>query len=111
TSSGLVAMAFDGAAPYSETWDELAPSYNTLWKRGNNGTVKSFASLMATARTFGFAFTEFQSVARAMIFRVTGMSSRLQPMLAQCPSNSLEPSPAVVAAELASVRNAIASMR
>jgi hypothetical protein len=60
-----VALSFNGGSPFTETLDELSPNFNTLWKRGNNGTIKAFAQTVAAAQTFGLAFTEFQSVARA----------------------------------------------
>ena len=89
TQNGLVALSFDGAAPFSQTWSELAPDYNTLWKAGSTGNIKTFATQIAAARTFGFAFTEYLGAAKAMIFRVTGLSSRLAPLFAACPSNAI----------------------
>ena len=89
TSSGAVAMSFDDAAPFSATWNELSPDFTTLWKPGNNGAVKAFALQIAASRQFGFAFTEFLGSAKAMIFRVTGLSSRLAPIIAVCPSNAI----------------------
>jgi hypothetical protein len=89
TSSGSVAMSYDGGSPFSQTWEELSPSYSTLWKPGNNGTVKAFALQLASLRVFGFAFTEFQGSAKAMLFRVTGLAPLLPPLMALCPSNAI----------------------
>ena len=89
TQNGIVAMSFDGGTAFVQTWDELSPSYRTLWKPGSNGTVKAFAQQIAAARTFGFAFTEFQGTAKATIFRVGGLAQRLAPLTSQCSSNSI----------------------
>lgn len=89
TQNGIVAMSFDGGTAFGQTWDELSPSYRTLWKPGSNGTVKAFAQQIAAARTFGFAFTEFQGTAKATIFRVSGLAQRLAPLTSQCSSNSI----------------------
>ena len=89
TQNGFVAMSFDGGAAFSQTWDELSPNYRTLWKPGSNGTIKAFAQQIAATRLFGFAFTEFQGQAKATIFRVSGLSSRLAPMIALCPGNAI----------------------
>jgi hypothetical protein len=82
-------MSYDGGSPFSQTWEELSPSYSTLWKPGNNGTVKAFALQLASLRVFGFAFTEFQGSAKAMLFRVTGLAPLLPPLMALCPSNAI----------------------
>jgi hypothetical protein len=85
TQNGLVGFTLDNGSMINQFWNELAPNYNTLWAPGSSATVKTFAQLVATARRFAFAFTEYNSVARAMAFRVTGMSSRLSSLLAFCP--------------------------
>lgn len=89
TNSGSVAMSFDDAAPFSTTWSELSPDYSTLWKPGTNAAVKAFATQVAAARLFGFAFTEFLGSAKAMIFRVSGLSTRLAPLIVACPSSAI----------------------
>jgi len=87
THNGLVTYTFDSGPFFSPLWDELAPSYSSLWHPGPSGSTKLFAQTMAAARIFGFAFTEFNASAKAMLFRVTGLGSRLAPLLAACPSN------------------------
>lgn len=104
TASGSVAMSFDGGSPFSQTWDELSPSYSTLWKPGSNAVVKAFALQIASASQFGFAFSEFLGSAKAMIFRVGGLSSRLTPLLASCPSNAIVASAGQSAAMLSSAQ-------
>ena len=96
TASGSVAMSYDGGTPFSQTWDELSPTYSTLWKPGNNGTVKAFALQLASLRVFGFAFTEFQGSAKAMLFRVTGLAPLLPPLMSLCPSNAVRASTAEI---------------
>lgn len=86
TSSGIVAYAFDAGTIVSDVWDELSPNFTTLWKRGSNTTIKAFAVQIAQARRFTLAFNEFNGPAHAADFRVTGFSSRLAPLLAQCPA-------------------------
>jgi hypothetical protein len=90
TKNGLVAYGLDGGQITSQTWDELSPSYNSLWYPGGNTKSRTFASVVASARTFAFAFTEFNGTAKAMMFRVTGLSAKLAPLIAACPSNSLD---------------------
>ena len=86
TSSGFVGFTFDGGTMITQTWSELSPSYNTLWTPGASSTVKAFAQQVAASRSFAFAFTEFNSAARAMLFRVTGLGDRLPELLALCPT-------------------------
>lgn len=103
THNGLVAFGFDGGTITSETWNELSPSYGSLWYPHGNLVTRAFMNLIATARTFGFAFKEFDGgagIARAMIFRVTGLASRLAPIMTACPSNSMRTAPTVSATEL-----------
>lgn len=103
THNGVVAYSFDGGTAMAESWDELAPSYSTLWYPYTNLSTRVFMNLVASSRTFGFAFSEFNSgsgIARAMIFRVTGLASRLGPILGACPSNSIRVSPDAASAEL-----------
>lgn len=89
TQSGSVAYSFDNAAAVGATWRELAPDYRLLWHPGTNGSTKTFASQIAASRRFGFAFGEFLGTAKATIFRVTGLSPLLSPLLTQCPSNAI----------------------
>lgn len=89
THNGLVGYFFDDGPIFTQTWDELAPSYNSLWHPGaTNFERRGFAALLAAARGFGFGFTEFNASAKAMLFRVTGLSTPLAPINAACPSNS-----------------------
>lgn len=88
TASGAVALSFDGGAVFSQTWDELSPNFNTLWKPGTNAAIKAFAVDIARYRQFGFAFSEFQGAAKAMIFRVGGLSPLLTPLLNACPASA-----------------------
>ena len=98
TQSGIVALSFDGAPAFAQTWNELSPDFKTLWKPGTNGTIKLFAQQIAASRQFGFAFTEFLGSAKAMIFRVTGLAPLLPPLLAQCTSNAIVGSAAATSA-------------
>lgn len=87
TANGVVAMSFDGAEPFGQVWDELRPSYNTLWKPGSSSVVRAFAQQVAQYRQFGFAFGEFNGTAKATVFRVTGMADRLRALInAHCPT-------------------------
>ncbi|MBL0170540.1 MAG: Ig domain-containing protein [Gemmatimonadaceae bacterium] len=104
TSSGLVAMSFDGGAAFSQTWDELSPSYNTLWKPGSNAAIKSFSLDIASVRVFGFAFGEFLGSSKAMLFRVGGLGPRLPPLFTACPGSAITASAEVIAADLAAQR-------
>jgi uncharacterized protein YjdB len=89
TENGTIAYSFDGAAPVTALWRELAPEYKTLYHPGPNGSTKAFASQIAASRQFGFAFTEFLGTAKATIFRVTGLAPLLSPLLTLCPSNAI----------------------
>ena len=89
TATGLVAYSFDSASPISAMWRELSPNYETLWHPGPYSLTKGFASLIAISRRFGFAFSEYQSVARATAFRTNGMAARVAPLFTQCPSNAI----------------------
>ena len=89
TKNGTIAFSFDGVAPVTAVWRELSPEYETLYHPGPNGSTKVFASQIAASRQFGFAFTEYLGTAKATIFRVTGLSPLLSPLLTQCPSNAI----------------------
>ncbi len=89
TENGTIAYSFDGAAPVTALWRELAPEYKTLYHPGPNGSTKAFASQIAASRQFGFAFTEYLGTAKATIFRVTGLAPLLSPLFTQCPSNAI----------------------
>ncbi len=90
TQNGLVAYNFDNGPIFTQTWDELPPSYSSLWHPGpTNVQRRTFAAVLALARRFGFAFTEFNASARAMLFRVTGLDLIVAPIINACPSNSL----------------------
>ncbi len=89
TENGTIAYSFDGVAPVTAVWRELPPEYETLYHPGPNGSTKVFASQIAASRQFGFAFTEFLGTAKATIFRVTGLTPLLSPLLTQCPSNAI----------------------
>ncbi len=87
TANGLVAYSFDGATPLTETWDELSPSYSTLWKPGSNATVRAFSQRVADARVFTIAWGEFNSSSRVTSFRVSGLNQRLPAHIATyCPT-------------------------
>ena len=89
TSSGLVGYNFDSGPNIFATWNELPPSYDALFHSGlTNVQRRSFAVLLATARRWAFAFTEYNSTAKGMLFRVTGLTPLVAPIIAACPSNS-----------------------
>ncbi len=88
TQNGLVAYSFDGAPAVSQFWTESS-DFSTLFKIATNLVIKSFALQIAGSRLFGFAFTEFQSSAKATVFRTTGMTPVLTPLIAACPSNAI----------------------
>lgn len=93
TQSGRVAYFFDDGGVITQTWIEF-DNFSALGHPGpTNLQVKSFAMTMASARTFGFGFTEFNGPAKVTIFRVTGMSPLLAPLLTACPSNTLVADP------------------
>jgi uncharacterized protein YjdB len=110
TASGSVAISFDGNAPFSQTWSEIG-TFDALFRPGSNAVVKSFAQQVASARVFGFAFTEFQGSAKAMLFRVTGLGPRLTELFALCPSATVvQPVTAqAAAAALAEAQGVIAA--
>lgn len=110
TESGLVTYVFDSGTISSTMWTELAPSYNTLWHPGPNTLTKSFAVTMAGARIFGFAFTEFNGSAKAMIFRVTGLASRLTPIVAACPGAAILADASSLRLEQSSIQSATVSV-
>jgi len=89
TASGQVSYGFDGGTIVTQTWIEFS-NFSTLGHPGpTNLQTKTFAATMASARVFGFAFTEFNGPARATLFRVTGLAGLLQPLFDGCPNNSL----------------------
>ncbi|HET9065710.1 MAG TPA: Ig-like domain-containing protein [Gemmatimonadales bacterium] len=89
TANGLVSYSFNGGTPLSSNWVEF-DNFSGLGHPGpTNLVVKNFVSLIASSSLFGFAFTEFQSVARATVFRVSGLTPYLSQVLAACPSNTL----------------------
>jgi uncharacterized protein YjdB len=93
TQNGLVSYFIDNGPILSQLWDELAPAFSSLWHPGaTNVQRRAFAAILATAGRFGFAFTEFNGSAKAMLFRVTGLAPLVAPIIAACPSNSLAPS-------------------
>lgn len=108
TLNGLVTFSLDNGAPISQFWEELSPSFNTLWVPGASSTVKSFAQVVASARRFTFTFSEFNSVARTMGFRVTGLSERLPSLLALCPNAIVQPGHAATVGEPVDVRSSVA---
>jgi hypothetical protein len=104
TANGFVSYSFDGGTILSANWIEF-DSFSALGHPGSTNLIrKGFAQQMAAARLFGFAFTEFQGSAKAMIFRVTGLSGILNPLLAACPGNS-------VVADHSGLRSELARMR
>lgn len=87
TQNGIVAFSFDGGTAMAQTWGELSPDFNTLWKQGSNTTVKTFALDVALSRRFAFGFGEFTSnVTKVAQFRVTGLTPRLVPLFTKCPA-------------------------
>ncbi len=89
TENGLVAFSFDGGTPVSQTWLEF-DSFSALGKSGTNATLKSFALQMSGARLFTFAFGEFRGSTKVVSYRVTGLATRLTPLLNACPGNSIQ---------------------
>lgn len=89
TAHGFVSYRFGSGSVIHEEWIEFS-DFSSLGHPGpTNREVKSFAVSTASARTFSFAFTEFNGPAKATIFRVTGLGSLLQPLLDACPSNAI----------------------
>ncbi|MCA0374079.1 MAG: Ig-like domain-containing protein [Gemmatimonadetes bacterium] len=86
TANGTVAYSLDGGTIVAETWDELSPNFNTLWKRGSNTSIKTFAVQLASARRFLLAFGEFLGASKLGDWRVSGLSDRLPPLISQCPA-------------------------
>jgi hypothetical protein len=89
TASGQVAYSFDGGPVTHATWIEFNSFRNLGHPGPTNLQVKAFLASLAAARQFGFAFGEFLGPAKAVLFRVTGLTPRLAPLLAACPSNTL----------------------
>lgn len=89
TQNGLVSFSLDGGTIFSQTWVEF-DVFSALAHPGpTNLATKNLAAAIAAARSFAFAFTEFQSTARATIFRVTGLNPLLTQVLNACPSNAI----------------------
>lgn len=89
TASGNVTYAFDGGAPISDVWFE-SDDFSTLGYPGlTNLSQKNFANAIAASSRFHFTFSEFQAGPKVTVFRVTGLTARLVPVLAACPSNAL----------------------
>lgn len=93
TANGIVAYSFDSAAPVAATWRELSPDYETLWHPGPFSLTKAFAAQIVTSRRFAFAFGEYNSGTRSTAFRTGGLTSRVAPLYAQCPNNSIVAAP------------------
>ena len=89
TANGIIAYSFDSAAPIAATWRELSPDYETLWHPGPYSLTKAFAAQISTSRRFVFAFGEFNFGTRSTAFRTGGLGSRVTPLYAQCPNNSI----------------------
>jgi len=89
TQNGLVSYAFDSESIESALWLEF-DLFSNLAHPGPSLVTRAFASRMATARKFWFGFTEFNASAKATMFRVTGLASRL-PAFATCPMPSTSP--------------------
>ncbi|MCO4099182.1 MAG: Ig domain-containing protein [Gemmatimonas sp.] len=104
TANGLVAYGLDNGSLVSQFWNELSPNFSTLWTPGSSASVKSFAQTIASARRFILAFTEFNSVARAMTFRVTGLNEQLPSLLMRCPNTIVQGGQAGSPSELPDVR-------
>lgn len=89
TANGIVSYAFDTGAPVSATWIE-GSSFDVLGHPGpTNLATKTFAATIAAARQFSFAFGEFNGTAKATMFRVTGLTQAMAPVLQACPSNAV----------------------
>ena len=87
TASGLVTYGFDGGSLVSETWQELSPSFNTLWHPSSGSGARAYAQRVALARRFTIAWSEFNASARATQYRVTGLAERLPAHLTTyCPT-------------------------
>jgi hypothetical protein len=84
TRNGVVAYSFDGGPPQSQTWVESSDFSTLIYPSLSNQTTLAFAGQIAASRSFAFAFTEFNSSAKAVLFRVTGLTSRLATMAPAC---------------------------
>jgi hypothetical protein len=84
TNNGAVAFSFDGGQVVTQTWLETSDFHTLAYPGATNQARTSFASAIAASRIFAFAFTEFQSTAKATAFRVTGLSALLQPLISAC---------------------------
>ena len=93
TQNGLVAFNFDAGTIFSQTWIEFDLISGLVHPGPTNFATKNLALTIAASRTFSFAFTEFQSVARATTFRVTGLTPLLNQILNACPSNTIMAEP------------------
>jgi|GEM_PF-4583695 len=49
----------------------------------------SLAQQIAASRLYGFSFTVFRSTSKATVFRTTGMTPVLSPLIGACPSNAI----------------------
>ena len=88
TASGTVAYFFDDEEPESDVWIEFS-DFSALGHPGpTNAHSWSFATRLANARAFGFAFSEFRGSGHAMIFRVTGLDPLLAPLRDMCPGTA-----------------------
>lgn len=107
TSSGGVAYSFDGGTIFSRTWVESSDFSSLIYPSLSNSTTLAFVSLIAASRTFGFAFTEFNAGAKAMIFRVGGLGSLVSALVGPCAlANTLAPSGSVDMAKVNALRSA-----
>lgn len=89
TENGLVGYSFDGGTAFTQTWIEVDVFSGLAHPGPTNLATKNFASLVALSHFFSFAFTEFNSTAKATTFRVTGMAPYLTQMFNACPSNAI----------------------
>lgn len=86
-SGGAVAYIFDQQAPETATWNDFGTH---LILPGATNTVRgTFASRLAAARQWQFAFIEHMAGAHLAPFRVTGLQQRLGPMLTACAAQTL----------------------
>lgn len=94
TSSGGVTYGFDNDPLENAVWLEF-DSFSNLGHPGPDNSTRAFAVRLALARKFWFAFTEFNGPAKATMFRVTGLASRLG-AFTTCPTSSPAASPGIV---------------
>lgn len=117
TASGLVGYAFDGGASIISSWIESNDFSSLIHPGPTNLATKNFAASIALASRFDFAFNEFQSVARATRFRVSGLTPLLNQLFAACPSNAVRESldglvlPQLSAAETSDEVRALRTLR